>query len=123
MAHTKHTHHAFDYIEIPVTDLAEAMRFYGEAFGWRFNDYGGQYVGIRRPGDRDDLEAGGFRPVESVAPGGPLVILYSEALERSVEQVRAAGGRIVEPPFEFPGGRRFEFADPDGNVLAVWSKA
>lgn len=121
MTSPDHIHHAIDYIEIPVTDLAEAMRFYGAAFDWHFNEYGGQYVGIRRPG-RDDLESGGFRPVDSVVPGGPLVILYSEHLDRSFDRVQAAGGRIVEAPFEFPGGRRFEFADPDGNVLAVWSK-
>jgi predicted enzyme related to lactoylglutathione lyase len=24
---------------------------------------------------------------------------------------------------EFPGGRRFHFADPDGYELAVWSEA
>ena len=29
--------------------------------------------------------------------------------------------RRTEPIFEFPGGRRFHFADPGGNVLAVWS--
>ena len=27
-------HHTIDYIEIPVTDMAEAKRFYAEAFGW-----------------------------------------------------------------------------------------
>jgi hypothetical protein len=123
MTAPEHVHHAIDYVEIPVTDLAEAKRFYGEAFGWRFNDYGDQYVGIRRPGERGDLEAGGLRPVASVQPGGPLIVLYSEQLDLSLDQVQAAGGRIVEAPFDFPGGRRFEFADPDGNVLAVWGQA
>src|SRR5690606_40442822 len=33
-------HHALNYVEITVTDLEEAKRFYTEAFGWRFNDYG-----------------------------------------------------------------------------------
>ena len=28
---------------------------------------------------------------------------------------------IVKGPFAFPGGRRFHFADPGGNELAVWS--
>lgn len=37
--------------------------------------------------------------------------------------VRGAGGTIVRPAFSFPGGRRFHFADPSGNVLAVWSDA
>jgi uncharacterized protein len=49
------------------------------------------------------------------------VILYSADLEASVEAVTAAGGAIVKPIYAFPGGRRFHFADPAGNELAVWS--
>lgn len=123
MTASGHTHHAIDYIEIPVTDLDRAKRFYGEAFGWTFNDYGDQYVGIRRPGGDPDEEAGGFRPVDAVTPGGVLVILYSDDLEASLQQVRDAGGRIVQEPFDFPGGRRFHFEDPDGHELAVWAFA
>ena len=32
-----------------------------------------------------------------------------------------SGGTIVRPIYAFPGGRRFHFADPAGNELAVWS--
>lgn len=116
-----HIHHAIDYIEIPVTDLARAKRFYGEAFGWSFNDYGDQYVGIRKPGAGADEEAGGFRPVDAVTPGGALIVLFSDDLEASLAGVKQAGGRITQEPFDFPGGRRFQFADPDGHELAVWS--
>jgi predicted enzyme related to lactoylglutathione lyase len=35
--------------------------------------------------------------------------------------VTKAGGVIAKDIFSFPGGRRFHFADPDGNELAVWS--
>lgn len=121
MTTSDHSNHAIDYIEIPVTDLARAKRFYGEAFGWAFNDYGDQYVGIQRPGGKPDQEAGGFRPVDTVTPGGVLVVVYSEHLETSLARVRSAGGEITAEPFSFPGGRRFEFADPDGHVLAVWT--
>jgi len=121
MTTTGPVHHAIDYIEIPVTDLARAKRFYGEAFGWTFNDYGDQYVGIRKPGGASDEEAGGFRPVEAVAPGGVLLVLYSDDLEGSLEDVRRAGGKITADPFSFPGGRRFQFCDPDGHELAVWT--
>ena len=51
------------------------------------------------------------------------VILYSEDLDATLERVRAAGGRIVTEPFDFPGGRRFHFTDPSGNELAVWGQA
>jgi predicted enzyme related to lactoylglutathione lyase len=33
--------------------------------------------------------------------------------------VTAAGGTITVPIFSYPGGRRFHFADPAGNELAV----
>ena len=35
---------------------------------------------------------------------------------------QAAGGTIVKDIFSFPGGRRFQFTDPDGYELAVWSE-
>ncbi len=113
-----HQHHAIDYIELTVTDLADAKRFYGAAFGWGFNDYGPEYAGIQKEGGG---EVGGMRQDPNVQRGGALVVLYSDDLEVSVQAVRDAGGRIVLEPFAFPGGRRFQFLDPAGNELAVWS--
>lgn len=119
MTDSSHIHHAIDYIEFTVGDMEEAKRFYREAFGWEFNDYGPEYAGIRKEGG----EAGGFRLAPEAPGGGPLVVLYSEDLEASLVEVREAGGRIVTEPFTFPGGRRFHFQDPSGNELAVWSEA
>jgi uncharacterized protein len=112
-----HIHHHIDYIEIPVTDIEAAKAFYASAFGWSLVDYGPDYAGIAGKGK----EQGGLRRDSEVQPGGPLVILYSEDLEASAEAVTAAGGRVLEPIYGFPGGRRFHFADPSGNELAVWS--
>lgn len=112
-------HHTISYIEFSVSDMAEAKRFYTQAFGWSFNDYGPDYAGIRKD---DGGEAGGMRLVESVTRGGPLVILFSSDLEASLQAVRDAGGEIVTEPFSFPGGRRFHFTDPSGNELAVWAE-
>jgi uncharacterized protein len=114
---TAHGHHAIDYIEIAVTDIEAAKAFYASAFGWSLVDYGPDYAGIQG----DGKEMGGLRRDSEVQAGGPLVILYSEDLERSVEAVAAAGGTIRKPIYAFPGGRRFHFTDPSGNELAVWS--
>jgi predicted enzyme related to lactoylglutathione lyase len=113
-----HTHHAIDYIEFTVGDVAAAKRFYAKAFGWSFADYGPEYAGIKGP---DGGEVGGLRRSDEQRTHGPLVILYSDDLEASLAAVTAAGGSILEPPYSFPGGRRFHFADPSGNELAVWS--
>ena len=111
-------HHEIDYIELTVTDMAVAQRFYAAAFGWQFTDYGPDYAGIRKSGGG---EAGGLRVDSTVSTGGPLIILYSHSLESTLAGVRAAGGRVTKDVFSFPGGRRFEFLDPSGNQLAVWS--
>jgi uncharacterized protein len=118
MAGHGHIHHEIDYIEIGVIDLARSKRFYAEAFGWEFNDYGPAYAGIRK---RQGGEIGGLREESSVTAGGPLVILYSQDLETTITRVRDAGGTITQEIFEFPGGRRFHFSDPSGNELGVWS--
>ena len=114
-----HRHHAIDYIEFSVTDMIEAQRFYGAAFGWTFNDYGPEYAGI----EGDGREMGGLRIESELHSGGPLVVLYSDDLESSLANVLEAGGEVLEEPYDFPGGRRFHFIDPSGNELAVWSVA
>lgn len=105
-----------DYLELSATDLAAAKRFYGQAFGWTFTDYGDDYVAFE-----SGKLAGGFRKEATVTRGGPLPILFSKTLEAVLASVEKAGGTIVVPIFAFPGGRRFHFTDPSGNELAVWS--
>ncbi|WP_402372029.1 VOC family protein [Isoptericola rhizosphaerae] len=113
------THHAIDYVELGVTDLARTRAFYEAAFGWRFNDYGPDYAGIRAPAG--DGEAGGLNPHREPGRSGPLVLLFSDDLDVTAAAVTASGGTVVEGPYEFPGGRRFHFTDPSGNELGVWA--
>ena len=115
-----HRHHAIDYVEITVADVAAAKRFYAAAFGWEFTDYGPDYAGIRSPLGGDAPEVGGLCRGDT-RPGGPLVLLFSADLDRSVRAVTDAGGRVVNGPYPFPGGRRFHFTDPGGNELGVWA--
>jgi predicted enzyme related to lactoylglutathione lyase len=105
-----------DYIEFSVKSVPDAKRFYGTAFGWRFEDYGPDYASFA-----DGRLSGGFQTASAVRTGGPLVVIYAADLEGMERRVSQAGGKIVKPIFSFPGGRRFHFADPSGNELAVWS--
>ncbi len=117
MSESKHLHHHIDYIEIPVTDMSRAKTFYAEAFGWSFTDYGPEYAGIQ---GADGKEMGGICPGEPSGKGA-LIILYSDDLEASLQTALDAGARITREIYAFPGGRRFEFLDPCGNALAVWT--
>lgn len=110
-------HHHFDFIEIPTTNMQASQSFYGQAFGWKFQDWGDSYADILEAG-----VSGGLRKVDRVERGATLAIIYSDDLEASERAVIAAGGSITEK-HEFPGGRRFQFTDPSGVELAVWTKA
>lgn len=114
-------HHEISYIEFGAQDLASTRAFYEAAFGWEFNDYGPEYSGIKAPDS--DHEFGGLNASATPARGGPLVLLFSNNLDATVDDVRDAGGTIVAEPYEFPGGRRFEFTDPSGNHLGVFANA
>ncbi len=117
---TAGNHHAINYIEFTVPDVAKAKQFYSRAFGWSFQDYGPDYASFGKSGSGID---GGFRTGEAGGgEGGPLIVLYSRDLNATQEAIRMAGGEIVVPTFEFPGGKRFHFSDGLGNVLAVWSE-
>jgi len=111
----QHINRAIDYIEFTAPDLPVIKKFYNSAFGWTFQDWGEEYTSFS-----DGRVDGGFARGEAKS-GGPLVILYSSDLEAQQSKVKESSGRITKDIFSFPGGRRFHFADPAGNELAVWS--
>jgi len=112
----EHIDRAIDYIEFTAPDLAAIKKFYVSVFDWKFQDWGDEYVAFS-----DGRVDGGFARGDSATGKGALVILYSTDLEAVQQNVLEAGGMIVKDTFSFPGGRRFHFADPAGNELAVWS--
>ena len=105
-----------DYIELAAVNIAETKRFYVEAFGWKFTDYGPEYTSFQ-----DGRLTGGFYRAEGVSAGSVLVVIFAVDLAATQARVEQAGGKIAKPVFTFPGGRRFHFKDPSGNELAVWS--
>lgn len=110
------THNKINYIELQAPDLEAIKNFYAKSFAWTFTDYGPDYVAFN-----DGSLDGGFAKGEGKAAISPLVILFSNNLEQSVETINQNGGKILKPIYNFPGGRRFHFTDPAGNELAVWS--
>ncbi len=112
-------HEKINYVEFPASDLDRTKEFFQIAFGWTFTDYGHDYTAFSDQG----LDGGFYRSpmAASVDRGSALIVLYSESLEDTFNKIKPAGGRIVLPIFSFPGGRRFHFAEPSNNELAVWS--
>ena len=112
-------HHCVDFIELGAAtgdDLARAKMFYQSTFGWKYKEWGDEYV------DTQDSGVGtGINADASHRPKQPLVVIYTDDLAATHEKVTGSGGTLTKPLFSFPGGRRFHFKDPAGNELAVWS--
>lgn len=114
-------HEKINYVEFPARDIEQTKAFFAAAFGWSFVDYGPDYASFSDQG----LDGGFFRSDLSATTerGSALIVFYSDSLEATEANVEVAGGRIVKPIFDFPGGRRFHFVEPSGNEFAVWGAA
>ena len=112
-------HEKINYVEFPSRDLDRTKAFFSTVFGWSFADYGPEYCAFANQG----LNGGFYKSdlVASTQNGSALIVFYSGELEQTQAKVTEAGGSITKATFNFPGGRRFHFADPNGNVYAVLS--
>ena len=108
--------------QLNTSDPEAAQRFYGELFGWRFEDVGTdetRYWGIFR-GDRMN---GGMMPL----PGGPapshwLVYFGSDDVDADADKIRAGGGSLMVEPMDVPpSGRILVAADPHGAIFAEFA--
>ncbi len=113
-----------NYVELPATDMAATMAFYAATFGWTWTEYGPTYSSA----DASGVEVG-LTTEATPAPTpkaddqssiGPLVLFQTDDLDAALAAIDGGGGRIVTTPFDYPGGRRFHFSDPSGNVLGIY---
>jgi predicted enzyme related to lactoylglutathione lyase len=112
-------HEKINYLEFPTKDIETTKAFYTKTFDWSFEDYGPDYCCVTNAG----VGVGFYRAQlnSSTDNGAALVLFYSKTLEQTQQKIESNGGKTIKPTFAFPGGRRFHFADPNGNEFAVWS--
>ena len=116
---TRNIDQKIDYLEFPAKDFDMIEAFYSNVFNWQFKDFGPEYRAFH-----DDKLDGGFYQSEQVsatASGAVLVIIYAVDLQATYSKVKQHGGVICNEIFAFPGGWRFQFKDPHGNELGVWT--
>lgn len=115
------------YVELPAPSFEATKKFYTETFGWQWTEYAPTYAAYELSAGAQ-IEVGLNGTATSAPPHepgsensiGPLVLCESADLEASLAEVTTAGGEIVSAIYPYPGGRRFHFADPSGNILGVY---
>lgn len=109
------------WADIGVPDLDEARAFYAAVAGWEIPpgmpEWGGYTLATH-----DGAAAAGLGPL--MAEGQPVawtLYLASDDVDRTAEQIVAAGGTVVLPPDQVGSfGRMCIAADPTGAVFGVW---
>jgi uncharacterized protein len=110
------------WVDLSTTDLDSALRFYGDLFGWEFQDLGeeaGHYHEARLHGKR----VAGVGPTQ---PGAPPMTVWTTYLSGSDVDAHAAavgegGGTVLFGPVEvFDQGRQLLAQDPTGATFGVW---
>lgn len=109
------------WYELATGDINGALDFYGALFGWTLSsdmDMGPN--GIYRIFARNGQMMGGMYNITDAMPMPPSWTFYIHVddIHAAAERVTAAGGTIMQPPMEVPGGMIFIATDPQGAVFA-----
>jgi uncharacterized protein len=113
---------AFSWHELATTDVAGALRFYGQLFGWSKgpgHDMGA--MGVYQIFQHGGSGVGGMCNVQgpSTAPSWLSYVNVADS-NRAVAAAKAAGGRLLHGPMEVPGGSWIAMMmDPQGGAFAV----
>ena len=108
------------HLEFRTFDFARASAFYAKVFAWRTEQNASStYMKL----DAEEGPSAGWVRAEVSQSPGPLAYVVVEDLAATLAEVESAGGRVLVPKLPFAGGGEIAlFADPDGNVLAIWMR-
>jgi uncharacterized protein len=108
------------YIELPATDVLRSADFYKRVFGWNvrtrangstaFDDATGQVSGawvLDRP---------------PATEPGLLVYIMVDSVARTIDDIVANGGKIVQPVGADAPEITARFLDPGGNVIGLYQQ-
>lgn len=116
------SNHRFVHVELSSRDRAESSKFYGEVFGWTFQEFPEMsYTTFDAAGGL----GGGFNPTSENMPAGIVTpYIHTDDIHDTVAKVTAAGGEILMPPMSIPGvGELAVFKDLTGNWIGLLQPA
>jgi len=115
-----------NWVDLQTTDQSGAKAFYGQLFGWEFDDQpmpdGQVYsMALKRSGS-----------VAAIAPQSPELAAHNaptmwntyiavDDVDAATARADSSGGKVLMPAFDVVGAGRMSFvADPSGAAVALW---
>ncbi len=120
---TSHDPGTFSWADLQTSDQEAAKGFYGELFGWEFEDMPAGPGTTYSMASVDGSVAAAIAPLQAEDPGPPRWNNYVTVEDAAATAAKAgeAGGSVMMDAFDvFEAGRMAVIADPTGAVFCVW---
>jgi predicted enzyme related to lactoylglutathione lyase len=123
---TNYTPGTFSWSDLTTTDQAAAKAFYGELFGWDFQDMpaGENMIYSMAHVDGKAVAAISPQPPQQRDAGAPPMwnsYITVESADHAVDRARNTGATVHAPAFDvFDAGRMAVIQDPQGAFFEVW---
>ena len=118
----------FSWADLATTDVMGAKGFYGELFGWKFEDHPAGDAGTYTMARRDGRDVGGLSGMmpgmreQGIPPHWTAYFSVEDVSLRS-SKVELLGGKLMMPPMDVMDvGRMCIIEDPTGAKAALWQE-
>jgi uncharacterized protein len=115
-----------NWVDLQSSDQGAAKAFYGQLFGWAFDDQpmpDGPVYSMAKLGDEHVAAIASLSP-EMMAAGHPSAwntYIAVDSVDDAAAKVEAAGGKVAMAPFDVMDAGRMAFVlDPSGAPVALW---
>jgi predicted enzyme related to lactoylglutathione lyase len=108
------------YFEIPSANPDSNRRFYEQAFGWQFQQWGFQQYWMAHTGSESEPGINGA-VVKELGPQQPVInTIGVDNIDVAIAKIQQAGGRIMKAKKAIPAvGWLAFFTDPDDNIFGI----
>ena len=109
------------YLEIPANDAGDAADFYSSIFGWTVRQRGDGNLAF----DDTGAVSGTWVKAQDRTPDERTrVYIMVDSISESLEQIQAAGGKVLTPRTDIGAsmGAFAAFADPVGNEFGLYEE-
>lgn len=107
------------YLEIPANKVEDAAEFYSTIFGWKVRERGDGNLAFD---DAGGVSGTWVKDADRTSDERTRVYIMVDSIAESLEEIQAAGGKVLTPRTEIGTsmGAFAAFADPIGNEFGLY---
>ena len=106
------------HVELHSADPAKTKQFYGEVFGWKFEEMPEMNYIMWRA---ENAPGGGIMQTMEGRPPQVLNYIMSESVDNTLRDIMGAGGIVIQPKMEIPGQGWWALCqEPGGTMMAIY---